>query len=50
MDVGGATHWSMSRVLPRREMLTRLEQHYGPIAPVVESHRRPPIATACRTA
>ena len=25
MDVGGATHWSMSRVVSRREMLERLE-------------------------
>ena len=41
MDVGGATHWSMPRVVPRREMLTRLEQHYGPITPVVESSSAP---------
>ena len=41
MDVGGATHWSMSRVLPRREMLTRLEAHYGPITPVVEESSAP---------
>ena len=41
MDVGGATHWSMSRVLPRQEMLTRLEEHYGPIAPVVEQSSAP---------
>jgi cyclic pyranopterin phosphate synthase len=41
MDVGGATHWSMSRVLPRREMLTRLEEHYGPITPVVEQSSAP---------
>jgi cyclic pyranopterin phosphate synthase len=41
MDVGGATHWSMSRVLPRQEMLTRLEEHYGPIAPVVERSSAP---------
>src|SRR6185369_1662912 len=36
MDVGGATHWSMPRVLSRREMLSRLAAHYGPLAPVVE--------------
>jgi cyclic pyranopterin phosphate synthase len=41
MDVGGATHWSMSRVLPRREMLARLEAHYGAIAPVVEQSSAP---------
>ena len=34
MDVGGATHWSMPRVLPRSEMIARLEAHYGPITPV----------------
>jgi cyclic pyranopterin phosphate synthase len=41
MDVGGATNWSLSRVLPRREMVTRLEQHYGPIAPVIEHSSAP---------
>jgi cyclic pyranopterin phosphate synthase len=41
MDVGGATHWSMSRVLPRQEMLTRLEAHYGPITPVIEQSSAP---------
>ena len=41
MDVGGATHWAMPRVLPRREMLQRLEAHYGPIAPVAEETSAP---------
>jgi cyclic pyranopterin phosphate synthase len=41
MDVGGATHWSMPRVLPRREMLERLEAHYGPIAPIAEQSSAP---------
>ena len=41
MDVGGATHWSMPRVMARREMLARLEQHYGPIAPVIEESSAP---------
>jgi cyclic pyranopterin phosphate synthase len=41
MDVGGATHWSMSRVLPRREMLTRLDAHYGAITPVIEHSSAP---------
>ena len=31
MDVGGATHWSMKSVVSAREMLARLEAHYGPI-------------------
>jgi cyclic pyranopterin phosphate synthase len=41
MDVGGATHWSMPRVLPRREMLARLEAHYGPMTPVIEQSSAP---------
>ena len=36
MDVGGATNWSPDAVVTRREMLRRLEQHYGPIAPYGE--------------
>ena len=41
MDVGGATHWSMNRVVSRREVLERLEAHYGAIAPIVESSSAP---------
>jgi cyclic pyranopterin phosphate synthase len=41
MDVGGATHWSMSRVLPRREMLQQLEARYGRITPIVEPSSAP---------
>src|SRR6185436_15153847 len=41
MDVGGATHWSMSRVFSRREMLEMLTAHYGPITPVVEDSSAP---------
>jgi cyclic pyranopterin phosphate synthase len=41
MDVGGATNWAMTRVLPRREMLTQLERHYGPITPVIEESSAP---------
>ena len=41
MDVGGATHWSLSRVVSRREILQRLEAHYGPIAPVDEQSSAP---------
>jgi cyclic pyranopterin phosphate synthase len=36
MDVGGATRWSMGKVVSRREMLERLSQRYGRIEPVVE--------------
>jgi cyclic pyranopterin phosphate synthase len=41
MDVGGATHWSMSRVVPRAEMLERLAAKYGPIVPVEEQSSAP---------
>jgi cyclic pyranopterin phosphate synthase len=41
MDVGGATHWSMPRVVSRREILDVLTAHYGPITPVVEESSAP---------
>ena len=41
MDVGGATHWSMARVLSRAEMLTRLRAHYGSIVAVDEVSSAP---------
>jgi cyclic pyranopterin phosphate synthase len=41
MDVGGATHWSIQRVVSRREILQRLEARYGAIAPVVEASSAP---------
>src|SRR6185436_3832961 len=41
MDVGGATHWSMPRVVSRTEMLAALARHYGPIAPVEEASSAP---------
>jgi cyclic pyranopterin phosphate synthase len=41
MDVGGATHWSIQRVVSRREILERLEARYGAIAPVVEASSAP---------
>jgi cyclic pyranopterin phosphate synthase len=41
MDVGGATHWSMERVVSRREMLERLTAHYGAIAPIAEETSAP---------
>ncbi|MCH8145855.1 MAG: cyclic pyranopterin phosphate synthase MoaA, partial [Gemmatimonadetes bacterium] len=34
MDVGGATRWSMDLVVSSREILSRLERHYGPIEPL----------------
>jgi GTP 3',8-cyclase len=41
MDVGGATHWSMGRVVSRAEMLAALERRYGPIAPIHEESSAP---------
>lgn len=41
MDVGGATHWRMNRVLSRVEMLERLAKHYGPIEPISEVSSAP---------
>ena len=41
MDVGGATRWSMDRVVSRREMLDVLERRYGRIEPVVEETTAP---------
>ncbi len=34
MDVGGATNWSMDKVVPCDEILARLAAHYGPVEPL----------------
>ena len=41
MDVGGATHWSMTRVVSRAEMLDRLQERYGSITAVDETSSAP---------
>ena len=41
MDVGGATDWSMDKVLSRAAILKLLSQHYGPIEPVLEKSSAP---------
>ena len=41
MDVGGATHWSMDRVVSRAEMLARIGARYGAIEPVIEDTSAP---------
>ena len=41
MDVGGATHWSLSRVVSRVDMLAALEHAYGPIQAIDESSSAP---------
>ena len=41
MDVGGATHWSMDKVVSRAAMLERLTSHYGGIQPIIERTSAP---------
>jgi cyclic pyranopterin phosphate synthase len=41
MDVGGATHWSMERVISRNEILEDLQKQFGPIEPIVEESSAP---------
>jgi cyclic pyranopterin phosphate synthase len=41
MDVGGATHWSMDKVVSRADILGHLQQHYGPISPMHEISSAP---------
>jgi len=43
MDVGGATTWSPSQVLSRREMLETIAGHYGPVTPLAESTSAPAV-------
>ena len=41
MDVGGATTWSMSQVVSRKEMLQTIADHYGPVEPLQEATSAP---------
>jgi GTP 3',8-cyclase len=41
MDVGGATTWSSSQVVSRREILEALTRRYGQIEPIVEDTSAP---------
>jgi cyclic pyranopterin phosphate synthase len=41
MDVGGATHWTASRVVSRQDMLRELSARYGAIAAVPETGSAP---------
>jgi len=41
MDVGGATRWSMSQVVSRKEILDVLTRRYGPIEPIVGESTAP---------
>ena len=48
MDVGGATNWSMERVVSRREMLERLSERYGAVTPVAPTAEEETSAPADR--
>ncbi|HYE89163.1 MAG TPA: GTP 3',8-cyclase MoaA [Vicinamibacterales bacterium] len=41
MDVGGATAWSMSKVVARQEMLATIGAHYGGVEPLQEHSSAP---------
>ncbi len=41
MDVGGANDWSLEQVFSRRDILSKLGEHYGPITPIVEVSSAP---------
>jgi len=41
MDVGGATRWTLERVVSRQQILTLLGRHFGPIAAVLEETSAP---------
>ena len=41
MDVGGATHWSMSNVVSRAEILALVAREYGPVEPILEHTSAP---------
>ena len=41
MDVGGATHWSMQKVVSRAEILAQLAGHYGTVTAVKEVSSAP---------
>ncbi|MFQ5504596.1 MAG: GTP 3',8-cyclase MoaA [Planctomycetota bacterium] len=41
MDVGGATRWSMRKVVTREEMLERIAAHHGRIDPLEERNSAP---------
>ena len=43
MDVGGATHWSMDRVVSRGEIVDRLTQRYGAIETIDEASSAPAV-------
>jgi cyclic pyranopterin phosphate synthase len=50
MDVGGATGWSMAKVVSRREMLDRLSRRFGGIEPIRNTKDRAAPAERFRLA
>jgi cyclic pyranopterin phosphate synthase len=46
MDVGGATRWDMAEVVPRAEILARLERALGPIEELPDTDERARAAPA----
>ncbi len=44
MDVGGATQWSMDKVVSRDEILQKLSARYGPIEPMAAPSQSAPAA------
>jgi cyclic pyranopterin phosphate synthase len=41
MDVGGATRWSMDKVVSKEQILERVESHYGPVQKMGERNSAP---------
>lgn len=41
MDVGGATHWSLEKVVSRADMLAALSSHYGEVSAISEVSSAP---------
>ena len=41
MDVGGATHWSLDKVMSRADMLDRVSRHYGRVDALIEESSAP---------
>ena len=41
MDVGGATQWSVSRVVPRAEIVAQLERTFGAMTPIGQPRHAP---------
>ncbi len=47
MDVGGATQWSWSKVVPRTEILERVAKRFGPVSPLQKTDNAPADRFTC---